>query len=169
MAEIGNRINKKLIYAGIFGGGVLAALVLVTVIALVLGYGPFSDDPEVRVVRSGRAPQATVPPAQETKTIDEEVNIATEPPPQETETIDEGLHLVGIIPSPRIVHLQGPGTSEQISLQGYYSDSSVGDLDGTSRDNPSYTSSNPDVAEVNSRGLVEGEEVGGTNVTVSYG
>ena len=82
--------------------------------------------------------------------------------------VDQELRLVAIVPLPRIVRLDGPAERERLAVRGYYSDRSVGDLDDASGVAVSFSSSDPSVAEVDSRGVVTGLQTGGADITVSY-
>ena len=83
-------------------------------------------------------------------------------------SVEQEVRLVGIVPSPRIVRLDGPGESLRLAVRGYYSDRSEGPLDGAPDATISYRSSDPSVAEVDARGVVTGLTTGGADVTVSY-
>ena len=83
--------------------------------------------------------------------------------------VAQELRLVAIVPSPRIVRLDGPGETERLTVQGYYSDRGVGDLDDGSGATVSYSSSDPSVAEVDTRGFVTGLSAGGADIIVTYG
>ena len=83
--------------------------------------------------------------------------------------VAQELRLVAIVPSPRIVRLDGPGETERLAVQGYYSDRSVGELDDGSGATVSYSSSDPSVAEVDTRGFVTGLSAGGADIIVTYG
>ena len=82
---------------------------------------------------------------------------------------EQEVHLVGILPSPRIIRLDSTGESERLSVSGYFSDRTVNDLDDGSAATVSFNSSDPLVANVDSRGVVTGLAVGGADVVVSYG
>ena len=83
--------------------------------------------------------------------------------------VEQEVRLVAIVPSPRIVRLDGPGETEQLSVRGYYSDRSESDLDDGALAAISYASSDPTVAQVDSHGVVTGLDTGGANIAVSYG
>ena len=78
------------------------------------------------------------------------------------------VRLVSILPSPRIIRLDAPGDSQRLAVRGYYSDRNRADLDDDALALVSYTSSDPAVVEVDSRGTVTGVTTGGADVTVSY-
>ena len=84
-------------------------------------------------------------------------------------SIKQEVRLVGIVPSPQIIRLDDTGDAITLSIQGYYSDQSVGDLDDGSGEALSYTSSYPSVVLVDSDGIVTGIELGGADITVTYG
>ena len=84
-------------------------------------------------------------------------------------SIKQEVRLVGIVPSPQIIRLDHTGNAITLSIQGYYSDQSVGDLDNDSGEALSYTSSYPSVVQVDSDGIVTGIELGGADITVTYG
>ena len=83
--------------------------------------------------------------------------------------VEQEIRLVAILPSPQIVQLDALGKSERLSVWGYYSDRSVGNLEDDLGTTVSYTSSDPSVAQVDSDGVVTGIEVGGADIVVSYG
>ncbi len=80
----------------------------------------------------------------------------------------EEMRLVAIVPSPRIVRLDEPGDSQRLTVSGYYSDRSEADLERDALADVSYASSDPSVAQVDSRGVVTGVETGGADITVTY-
>ena len=84
-------------------------------------------------------------------------------------SVAQEVRLAGIVPSPKIVRLDHAGDSEKLSVRGYYSDQSVGDLEDGSGATVSYTSSNSSVARVDSDGVVTGIKTGGADVVVKYG
>ena len=83
--------------------------------------------------------------------------------------VAQQVRLVGIRPSPRIVRLDAPGETKQLTVQGYYSDSRVGDLDDSSGAAVLFSSSDSSVADVDAGGTVTGLNIGGVDITVSYG
>ena len=83
--------------------------------------------------------------------------------------ITQEVQMVDIVPSPRIVWLQDAGDSQRLSVQGYYSDGSVGELDPSQGAAVSYESSDSSVAHVDSEGVVTGVKAAGADVTVTYG
>ena len=92
---------------------------------------------------------------------------APTPPPDVLITPPE-VELIGIIPQPRIVTLNGEGQSQPLTVQGFYSDGSTIPLD----EDPSafsYTSSDASVAEVTAGGMITGLKAGGADIKVSYG
>ena len=84
-------------------------------------------------------------------------------------SVKQEVRLVGIVPSPQIIRLDHTGNAITLSIQGYYSDQSVGDLDDGSGAALSYASSYPSVVQVDSDGIVTGKKTGGADVTVTYG
>ena len=84
-------------------------------------------------------------------------------------SVKQEVRLVGIVPSPQIIRLDHTGDAVTLSIQGYYSDHSVGDLDDSSGASLSYSTSDPSVAEVAADGVVTGKKTGGADVTVTYG
>ena len=152
MAADGRQSNGRVMALGAFAGGVVATLAVVIVVAFFMGLGPFGDpEPTQTTSRTSREPREP------------------QPTPEDTPAIAEGVQLVGIIPSPWILQIAGPNESAEIQLQGYYSDDSVGGLPQDSGDTAEFVSSNPEVADVSSRGVVRGESVGGAEISVSYG
>ena len=152
MEADGRQSNGRMMALGAFTGGIVATLAVVIVVAFFMGLGPFGDpEPTQTTSRTSREPREP------------------QPTPEETPAIPEGVQLVGIIPSPWILQIAGPNESAEIQLQGYYSDDSVGGLPQDSGDTAGFVSSNPEVAEVSSRGVVRGESVGGAEISVSYG
>ena len=93
----------------------------------------------------------------------------TSPNQDQVQSVAREIKLVDIIPSPRILTLNAPGQSQRLSVQGFYSDGSVGELEGVSGARLSYISSDPSVAQVTSDGLVTGIKAAGADIAVSYG
>ena len=89
--------------------------------------------------------------------------------PSLMQDVELELQLVGILPIPGIVQLDNPGDSMQLSVKGYYSDGSVGQLDVIDGMDFTYRSSDPSVAEVSLVGVVTAFEKGGADVEVGYG
>ena len=85
-----------------------------------------------------------------------------------TQDLQEG-QLTDIIASPRIILLNDPGDSQRLSVQGYYSDGSVGELEDDSGAAFSYRSTDSSVAQVGSDGVVTAIKAGGADVVVGYG
>ena len=77
--------------------------------------------------------------------------------------------MVDITTEPRIVSFDNPGESVRLTLRGYYSDGTVGQLAAIPGAELTFTSTDPDVAQVSSDGVVTGVEAGGVDVEVSYG
>ena len=84
-------------------------------------------------------------------------------------SIKQEVRLVGIVPSPQIIRFDHTGNAITLSIQGYYSDQSVGDLDDGSGVALSYNSSDPSVVKVAANGVVTAMKTGGADVTVTYG
>ena len=82
--------------------------------------------------------------------------------------ITHEVQLVGIVPSPRIVRLDDPGDSLQLSVQGYYSDGTLGELEDANGKTLTYTSSDPLAAQVSDDGVVTALEKGGADIEVGY-
>ena len=87
---------------------------------------------------------------------------------ESTKEVGQEATLVGIVPSPRIVRLDGPGEKERLTVRGYYSDRSESELNEIARAAISYTSSDPSVASVDEEGVVEGLGSGGADIVVRY-
>ncbi len=83
--------------------------------------------------------------------------------------IAQEIQLVDIIPSPRIITLNGAGGSQRLTVQGFYSDGSIGELEADSGAAFSYTSSDSEVVQVSSDGVVSSIKAGGADITVTYG
>ena len=77
--------------------------------------------------------------------------------------------MIDINPSPRIVALNGQGQSQQLSVQGFYSDGTTGELADILDAKFSYTSSDPSVAEVSADSLITSLKASGADITVTYG
>ena len=82
---------------------------------------------------------------------------------------EAGVRMVDIIAFPRIVSFGNIGESQQLTVQGFYSDGSVGELEGDPTATLSYTSSDFSVAQVSSDGVVTGIRAAGADVVVRYG
>ena len=152
MEESGRRPNNRLVAAGAFAGGVVLAVIVVIAIGILFfDIGPWGE------------------PEQTRSTSRESRSTPTEKEPEVEEAIPEGVQLVGILPAPRIAHLGGPGESLSLEVQGYYSDDSVAALPTDSRDRLEFESDDSEIARVSSNGELTGVEIGGTNVTVTFG
>ena len=103
--------------------------------------------------------------AEEVSRPDPEVRQAILPAHQE---VSQEVLMVGIVPAPRIVRLQDVGDSQQLSVQGYYSDGSVRKLEIGPGTAVSYMSSDSSVARVDSEGVVTGVKAAGADVVVRY-
>ena len=77
-------------------------------------------------------------------------------------------YLVGIIPSPRIVNVEEIGSSQQISVQGMYSDGTIYPLQSSGDALLTFSSTDPEVAVVDSSGLLTGMKFGGADIEVGY-
>ena len=111
--------------------------------------------------------QATPQETQEAQSTSPE----TQAPSQETQeaqSIAQGVQLVDIIPSPRIVNMNGAGDSQRLNLQGLYSDGSIGEFESDSSAALSFTSSDSEVAQVNSEGVVTSLKTGEAEIAVAY-
>ena len=104
--------------------------------------------------------------AEEVSRPDPEVRQAILPAHQE---VSQEVLMVGIVPSPRIVRLQDVGDSQQLSVQGYYSDDSVGELEADLEATFSYTSSDASVVEVGPDGVLTAMKKGVADIEISYG
>ena len=102
----------------------------------------------------------------EVSQVVKEVSQETLPVGQE---VHQEIQMVGIVISPRIVQLNHAGGSQQLSVQGYYSDGRVDELEKFPGVSLSYISSDSSVAQVDSDGVVTSVKAGGVDITVSYG
>ena len=82
---------------------------------------------------------------------------------------EAGVRMVDIVTTPRIITFDNPGESQQLTVQGFYSDGSAGDLEGDPTATLSYTSSDSSVAQVSSDGVVTGILAAGADIVVRYG
>ena len=89
-------------------------------------------------------------------------------PDESAREAEQEVTPVGIVPSPGIVRMEGPGETERLTVGGFYSDGSESELDELARASISYTSSDPSVASVDEAGVVEGLEPGGADIVVTY-
>ena len=78
------------------------------------------------------------------------------------------VQLAGIVATPSIVRLDAPGGTQELLLQGRYSDRSIDDLEEDYSVTVSYSSSNPSVARVDQSGIVTGIQTGGADISVSF-
>ena len=92
----------------------------------------------------------------------------TPAPSQESLIVPQELKLVDIIPSPRIVHFNGPGQSQQLTVRGFYSDGSTGELELEPGDEFLFATTDSSVARVSPDGVIESLTVGGVDVLVAY-
>ena len=77
--------------------------------------------------------------------------------------------MIDIIAMPRIVSFDGVGESQQLTVQGFYSDGSIGEPVELPGIQPTFTSSEPGMVQVSSDGVVAALEVGGADILVRYG
>ena len=82
--------------------------------------------------------------------------------------VPQEIKLIDIIPSPRIVTLDGPGQSQQLTVQGFYSDGSTGDLVLKPGEEFFFASSDTSVVEVAPNGVLSSHKAGGADVLVAY-
>ena len=87
----------------------------------------------------------------------------------ESSVVPTEPYLVGIVPSPRIVNINGTGSTQKISVQGLYSDGAARQLEPHDYTQVTFTSSDPGVAQVDLSGILTGVNFGGTDVSISYG
>ena len=155
--------------------GSLAALIVVAIAvsaAAVLWFTVLEDHPVTEFIRAGdggdgrSASRSASSKAEDDQTVLQQQETDSE---QEVLPIPQEINLVGIIPSPRIVTLNGPEQSQPLTVQGFYSDGSTGDLPPESRAEFSYTSSDPEVAQVSPNGFITSLKAGGADITVTYG
>ena len=145
--------RRILVGGGLFIGVALLALAAV---ALVIVFNDGADERE----------RAGDDPSERTDTPERRAERAPEEP---TSEVEQEVALVGIVPSPRIVRLYGPGETATLTVRGYYSDRSERYLDEGAGPAISYSSSDSSVVEVDERGVVKGLESGGADIVVSYG
>ena len=81
----------------------------------------------------------------------------------------EDVQMVDIVTNPRIISFDNPGESQQLTVQGFYSDGSVGELADLQGAQPFFAASEPGIVQVDSAGVVSGLEIGGADIVVSYG
>ena len=105
----------------------------------------------------------TVTPQQE-----ETASGRTQPPQQDILIVPQEIKLIDIIPSPRIVTLNGPGQSQRLTVQGFYSDGTTGDLVFEPGEEFFFASSDTSVVEVAPNGVVSSLKAGGADVLVAY-
>ena len=76
------------------------------------------------------------------------------------------VRLVGIVATPSIVRLDAPGDSQELLLQGRYSDRNVEGLEEDYSGTASYSSTDSSVARVGPSGIVTGIQTGGAEISV---
>ncbi len=155
------RVGPLIAVVGVTLSAVVAA------VFLLVNFAPFAADPGIRSTTqedpaSTRENQPVTPEAP--ASARQEVQAL----PPEGGFITQEVQLVGVLPSPRIVKFDTPGDSQQISVEGYYSDDSLGELEDGRDGTLSYASSDPAVAQVDSGGLVTAMKKGGADIVVSY-
>ena len=79
------------------------------------------------------------------------------------------VDMIDIVAMPRIVSFDGVGESQQLTVQGFYSDGSIGEPVELPGIQPTFTSSEPGMVRVSSDGVVAALEVGGADILVRYG
>ena len=141
----------------LISASILIAVAMVVLIAVVLIFvlGDGTDGQEGR--EDVAAERAATEESQEDSEPDESAREA-----------EQEVTLVGIVPSPRIVRMEGPGETERLTVGGFYSDGSESELDELARASISYTSSDPSVVSVDEAGVVQGLEPGGADIVVTY-
>ena len=80
-------------------------------------------------------------------------------------SVEQDVRLVGVAPSPGSIVLDDIGDSTRLSVRGYYSDRSFGDLDQSA---VTYTSTDPSVARVDENGNVAAMDSGTADVMVRH-
>ena len=161
--------------------GTLAVLLLVVIAAaagVVIWYTVLDDLPVPEIITIGNdGDDATEAPAETPVTTEEEQagQRSSSDDPQETPATQQGvlivpqeIKLIDIIPSPQIVTLNGPGQSQRLTVQGFYSDGSTGDLVLEPGEEFFFASSDTSVAEVAHNGVVSSLKAGGADVLVAY-
>ena len=160
-------VKRKLI----FGSVVAVAMVLVlSAVGIYVSFdlpatvdlALFSEDdagPSRSAARRGDSPGLANSDAGQPQSIP-----VAQPPSAEA-----GVRMVDIIVFPRIVSFDNIGESQQLTVQGFYSDGSVGELVNLEDLQPSFSSSEPGAVQVNSDGLVTSLEMGGSDILVRYG
>ena len=157
--------------------GVLAALALAVIAAaafavvwiVVLDATPGPDRVGDDAQQAQVEPTLTPVVRTGTQQQEETASGSTPSPQQDILIVPQEVKLIDIIPSPRIVTLNGPGQSQRLTVQGFYSDGSKGDLVPDPGEEFRYASSDTSVVEVTSEGVISSLKAGGTDVTVSYG
>ena len=155
---------------------VLASGVALSLAAVIISFAVNAVGSPQSTKQSTLASPADSPAAQQVPPLASEgagqsfqSNFAIPEGPSVTQGIEHEIKLVGILPVPRIVRLDNAGDSQQLLVQGYYSDGTVGDLQVTDGATITYTSFDPSVAEVSPLGVVTAMKKGGADIEVSYG
>ena len=161
--------------------GTLTVLLLVVIAAaagVVIWYTVLDDLSVPEIITIGDdGDDATEAPAETPVTTEEEQagQRRSSDDPQETPASQQGvlivpqeIKLIDIIPSPQIVTLNGPGQSQRLTVQGFYSDGSTGDLVLEPGEEFFFASSDTSVAVVAPNGVVSSLNAGGADVLVAY-
>ena len=150
--------RKILLAIGVVLG--LSAVILIIAVGALVGLRIHQEVQEVLQV-GGEPPQKV----QQVQHVPQEIQEML----QEDRGTPQEIRLVDIVPSPRVISLNGSGDSQRLSVQGYYSDGSIGELGGDLEAELFYTSSDPSVSQVDPGGVVTAIKAGGADITVSYG
>ena len=153
-------INRKIIIGALIAavGVALAGVILIPVLQQAQEIQEASQAEEIQEVQQVQKAQGA-PQAEEIREV------------RQVQEVQQGqeVQLVDIIPSPRIIRLDQAGVSQRLSVQGYYSDGSVKELEYDSGNPFSYTPSDSTVVQIDSYGVVTGLKAGGADVVIGYG
>ena len=157
-----NDSRRKIAYRKIIIGALVGtAGVALSTVVLLIALGALPVFQEVRkVLQDVQDAQEAV---KEVRTIGQKARKDI------VEEFVQEIQMVDIVISPRIIQLDDAGDSQRLSVQGYYSDGSLVELEDVPGATVSYVSSDSGVVRVDPRGVVTGVKAGGADVVVSYG